>query len=49
MDDTTVVVYEPKSNHDGVGGNFLYADGHVEFVRVPEYDEIIRSTEQHAR
>ena len=25
----TVVVYEPLSNHDNEGCNFLYGDGHV--------------------
>lgn len=45
MDDRTVVMYEPKSNHGGEGGNFLFADGHVSFVRVPEYDQLVRSAQ----
>jgi prepilin-type processing-associated H-X9-DG protein len=37
----TVVMYEPKSNHADEGGNILFADGHVEFVKAPEYDRLI--------
>jgi len=45
-DNSTVIAYEPKSNHGGEGGNFLFADGHVSFVRVPEYDQLVRSAER---
>ncbi len=48
VDNTTVIAYEPKSNHGGEGGNFLFADGHVSFIRVPAYDELVRSLEQSA-
>lgn len=41
LDNRMVIAYEPKSNHGGEGGNVLYADGHVEFVRVPAYDELV--------
>ena len=37
IDDRTVVVYEPKSNH-GDGGNFLFADGHASFISGEQYD-----------
>lgn len=37
----TVMLYEPKSNHGDEGGNILFADGHVEFVKSPEYDSLI--------
>ena len=42
-DSKVVVMYEPKTNHGGEGGNFLFADGHVSFVRVPEYDQLVRA------
>ena len=29
---TTVVLYEPMSNHGGDGMNVLFLDGHVEFL-----------------
>ncbi|HZK81873.1 MAG TPA: H-X9-DG-CTERM domain-containing protein [Humisphaera sp.] len=29
---TVVVAYEPLSNHRGAGSNFLFADGHVEWI-----------------
>lgn len=31
-----VVLYEPLSNHDNTGSNVLFADGHVEFIPVPQ-------------
>ena len=37
VDDRRVVIYEPKSNH-GEGGCFLFADGHLEFMRGRAYD-----------
>ena len=37
----TVVMYEPLSNHNGEGGNMLFADGHAEFVRAVRYDEML--------
>lgn len=40
-DPRTVVAYEPRSNHGGEGGNILFADGHVSFVRAAAYDELI--------
>lgn len=39
--DHTVLAYEPKSNHEDEGGNILFADGHVTFVKVPEYDHLV--------
>jgi hypothetical protein len=29
---SAVLAYEPLSNHDGLGGNILYGDGHFEFM-----------------
>ncbi len=43
MDNRMIVAYEPKSNHGGEGGNVLYVDGHVEFVPVPKYNELLNS------
>jgi len=45
VDDRAIIAYEPKSNHRGEGGNVLYADGHANFVGVPEYDRLIESIE----
>ena len=41
MDNRTVIIYEPKSNHGGEGGNFLFADGHMMFYRAEGYDELV--------
>lgn len=41
LDNRSVVAYEPKSNHDGVGGNVVFADGHGKFVTGNEYDHLI--------
>ena len=40
FDNRTVVMYEPKSNH-GDGGNFLFADGHTNFISGEQYDLIV--------
>ncbi len=42
VDNLAVAMYEPKSNHGGEGGNFLFADDHTTFIRVPEYDRLIK-------
>ena len=39
----TVIMYEPKSNHGGVGGNVLFADGHATFLRGAAYDAAVSS------
>ncbi len=36
-----VVMSEPKSNHGGLGGNLLYADGHAAFHIGEQYDAIV--------
>ena len=40
-DNRAVVLYEPKSNHGGDGGNVFFADGHASFVRGKDYDDLI--------
>ncbi|MCP4245426.1 MAG: hypothetical protein GY778_00100 [bacterium] len=39
----TVIAYEPLSNHGGEGGNILFADGHVEFVRAQACKALIQT------
>lgn len=39
--ETRVILYEPLSNHDGVGANVLFANGHAQFVKPNEYQELI--------
>jgi len=36
-----VVMFEPNSNHGGMGGNILFADGHAAFHTGSEYDAIV--------
>ena len=36
-----VIMFEYPRNHLGEGGNVLYQDAHVTFVRSPEIDELI--------
>jgi len=42
-DPTQIILYEDPANHGGEGGNILYQDAHVAFVRSPEYEEEIDS------
>ena len=32
-----ILAYEDPANHNGEGGNVLYVDGHVEFLKEPEF------------
>lgn len=41
----TVLAYEPLENHDGDGANFLYNDGHVDWISFPAAQEMIDSLE----
>lgn len=36
-----VLMFEDPRNHGGDGGHVLYVDGHVAFVRMPEYQSIV--------
>ncbi len=46
IDNRTPIAWEPLSNHAGEGGNVLYADGHVEFLRTPEFEAAIAQAQQ---
>ena len=39
-DPNTVVMYEPKANHGGVGGHVVFSDGRVKFLEGDEYDTV---------
>lgn len=41
LTDRHVVAYEPLQNHEGLGANFFYGDGHVEWHRKPEAADIV--------
>jgi prepilin-type processing-associated H-X9-DG protein len=41
----TVVAYESPSNHGGDGGNFLFLDGHVEYLKAALAQQIINDLE----
>jgi len=32
-----ILAYEDPANHNGEGGNVLYVDSHVEFLKEPEF------------
>lgn len=36
-----IIMYEDPSNHGGEGGNVLYQDGHVSFVKSPKLEQLI--------
>lgn len=40
-DPSAVVMYEDPRNHRGEGGNVLFVDSHVEYVRFPNYQAIV--------
>ncbi len=40
-DPRAVIAYEPKSNHGDEGGNIVFADGHVEFIKGQRFDDLI--------
>lgn len=42
-DPNQVVVYEDPENHGGEGGNVLFVDSHVEFIKAPKYQALINS------
>lgn len=37
-----ILLYEPLTNHDKDGANFLYADGHVDWIPKAQAESIIR-------
>jgi len=49
FDSSTPVMYEPKSNHGGEGGNFVFADGHASFARGKDYDELVKRATAYQR
>lgn len=42
-DPRTIYVYEPLSNHGGVGGNVIYADGHTEFLHPQAFKDLCKA------
>lgn len=42
-DSNQIIAYEDKAIHKGEGGNILYQDGHVAFVKSPQYEAEISS------
>ena len=46
---TTVVMYEPLTNHNNDGINVLFADIHIEFVRMDEAMEKIEALQAKQR
>jgi prepilin-type processing-associated H-X9-DG protein len=43
-DPENVLMYEPLGNHEGPGGNVLFADTHAEFLKEPGYTNAIART-----
>lgn len=41
-----VLAYEPLTNHGNVGSNFLFADGHVEFIVAKDAAGIVQQLDQ---
>ena len=41
----TPLLIEPLSNHDGDGGNVLFCDGHVEFVRAMDVQTLVNNAQ----
>ena len=38
---SAVIMFEDPNNHQGEGGNVLYQDGHVMFMKGPAYQAIV--------
>jgi len=48
-DPNQIILYELIENHGGEGGNILYADGHVVFMKAPHYEREIAAVERFVR
>ncbi|HVP13553.1 MAG TPA: DUF4190 domain-containing protein [Phycisphaerae bacterium] len=42
-DPNQILVYESPGNHGGGGGNILYRDGSVRFVKSPQFEKLIQA------
>jgi len=49
LDSRAAIAYEGRGLNRGEGGNVLFADGHVEFLKMPEYGRVISETNKRLR
>ena len=42
-DPNQIIMYENPRNHGGKGGNVLYQDDHVMFIKSPQFEQLINA------